>query len=103
MTETPNGNGAVDARTSPEPPGSPVRKGSTVRQGSTGRADADNDADVNPMDLAREGVIDEEALIAEFEAEKPARHLSGIPAAVVKTICVAMSLFALYWVFNPMP
>lgn len=103
MTETPNGNGAVDARTSPEPPGSPVRKGSTMRQGSTGRADADNDADVNPMDLAREGVIDEEALIAEFEAEKPARHLSGIPAAVVKTICVAMSLFALYWVFNPMP
>ena len=48
-------------------------------------------------------MIDEEALIAEFEAEKPARHLSGIPAAVVKTICVAMSLFALYWVFNPMP
>jgi TRAP transporter 4TM/12TM fusion protein len=97
MTETPNGNGAVDARTSPEPPGS------TVRQGSTARADADNDAAVNPMDLARDGVIDEEALIAEFEAEKPARHLSGIPAAVVKTICVAMSLFALYWVFNPMP
>ena len=103
MTETPNGNGAVDARTSPEPPGSPVRKGSTARQGSTVRADADKDADVNPMDLARDGVIDEEALIAEFEAEKPARHLSGIPAAVVKTICVAMSLFALYWVFNPMP
>lgn len=109
MTETPNGNGAVDARTSPEPPGSSVRKGTTERAGSTGpkgntgRTGADNDADVNPMDLARDGVIDEEALIAEFEAEKPARHLSGIPAAVVKTICVAMSLFALYWVFNPMP
>lgn len=97
MTETPNGNGAVDARTSPEPPGS------TVRKGNTERADADNDAAVNPMDLARDGVIDEEALIAEFEAEKPARHLSGLPGTAVKIIGVALSLFALYWVFNPMP
>ena len=89
-------------------PGSTVarqhrRTGSTARTGSNVRASVDNDDDVNPMDLARDGAIDEEALIAEFEAEKPARHLSGIPAAVVKTICVALSLFVLYWVFNPMP
>lgn len=97
MTETPNGNGAVDARTSPEPPGSSVRKGSAVR------ADADDDVAVNPLDLAKDGVIDEEALIAEYEAEKPARHLSGIPGIVVRTFGVALSVFALYWVFNPMP
>ncbi len=47
MTETPNGNGAVDARTSPEPRGAPCGRGAPCR------ADADNDADVNPMDLAR--------------------------------------------------
>jgi TRAP transporter 4TM/12TM fusion protein len=47
--------------------------------------------------------IDEEALLAEFEAEKPARHLVGIPGWVVATVGVGLSLFALYWVFNPMP
>jgi TRAP transporter 4TM/12TM fusion protein len=50
-----------------------------------------------------EGEIDEEALLAEFEAEKPARHLSGIPALVTTTVGVGLSLYALYWVFNPMP
>jgi TRAP transporter 4TM/12TM fusion protein len=47
--------------------------------------------------------IDEEALLAEFEAEKPARKLSGIPGLVVEVGGVALSLFSLYWVFNPMP
>ncbi|MGY2746857.1 TRAP transporter permease [Arthrobacter sp. UYCu723] len=89
MTEIPNGNGAVQARTSPVSPGRSVR------------TDADGDVAVNPTD--KDGVIDEEALIAEFEAEKPARHLSGIPGTVVKAIGVALSLFALYWVLNPMP
>jgi TRAP transporter 4TM/12TM fusion protein len=47
--------------------------------------------------------IDEEALLAEFEAEKPARVLTGIPGAVVFVGGVGLSLYALYWVFNPMP
>ncbi|MGY1723486.1 TRAP transporter permease [Blastococcus sp. SYSU DS0533] len=50
-----------------------------------------------------EEAIDEEALLAEFEAEKPARHLSGIPGYVVAVVGVGLSLYALYWVFNPMP
>ena len=46
--------------------------------------------------------IDEGALLAEYEAEKPARQLSGIPLVVVKVLGAALSLFGLYWVFNPM-
>ncbi|WP_323959502.1 TRAP transporter fused permease subunit [Arthrobacter sp. JZ12] len=46
--------------------------------------------------------IDEEALIAEFEAEKPARHTSGKPDLIIKIVGVALSAFGLYWVFNPM-
>lgn len=46
--------------------------------------------------------LDEEALLAEYESEKPARHLSGVPLMVVKTMGVGLSLFALFWVFNPM-
>ncbi|MDI3195613.1 TRAP transporter fused permease subunit [Pseudarthrobacter sp. AL07] len=89
MTENPNGNGAVQARTSPEPPG------------GTRRRTADDGVTADPRD--KDAVIDEEALIAEFEAEKPARHLDGKPGIAVKAIGVALSLFALYWVFNPMP
>ena len=50
-----------------------------------------------------DGPIDQEALLAEYEAEKPARRLSGIPLRVVQGISVALSLYALWWVFNPMP
>ncbi len=47
--------------------------------------------------------IDEEALLAEFEAEKPARRLTGHPAARRPGGRASRSsLFALYWVFNPM-
>lgn len=45
--------------------------------------------------------IDEEALIAEFEAERPARRLSGIPLRVVQIGGVAVSVLGLYWVFTP--
>src|SRR5699024_6668338 len=48
------------------------------------------------------GAIDEEALLAEFESEKPARQLSGLPLTIVRTMGVGLSLFALYWVFHPM-
>lgn len=95
MTDNPYGNGAVEARKAPEPPRHSVRR------------DADEDVagprdkEAGPQD--KEGVIDEEALIAEYEAEKPARHLNGIPGTVIHAIGAALSLFSLYWVFNPMP
>lgn len=47
--------------------------------------------------------IDEEALLAEFEAEKPARVLVGIPLMITTVFGIGLSLYALYWVFNPMP
>jgi TRAP transporter 4TM/12TM fusion protein len=46
--------------------------------------------------------IDEEALLAEFEAEKPARSLSGLPRLVVQFVGAALSIYGLYWVFDPM-
>ena len=45
--------------------------------------------------------VDRDALLAEYEAEKPARRLSGLPHRVVQVMGVAMSLLALWWVFNP--
>ena len=38
---------------------------------------------------------------AEFEAEQPARELSGLPKLVVSAAAVAVSLYALYWVVAP--
>jgi TRAP transporter 4TM/12TM fusion protein len=50
-----------------------------------------------------EPTVDEEALLAEYETEKPARHLSGWPLRVVQVIGAGLSLYGLWWVFNPMP
>jgi len=47
--------------------------------------------------------IDEEALLAEYEAEKPARRLSGIPLRVVQALGIGLACYGLWWVFNPMP
>jgi TRAP transporter 4TM/12TM fusion protein len=47
--------------------------------------------------------FDEEALLAEYETEKPARRLSGGPLLVVQALAVVLSLFALSWVFKPLP
>lgn len=49
-----------------------------------------------------EDAIDESALLAEFEQEKPARRLGGLPRRIVQVLCVALSLFSLFWVFHPM-
>ena len=40
---------------------------------------------------------------AEFEAERPARELSGLPKPVVSVAAVAVSLYALFWVVSPQP
>jgi TRAP transporter 4TM/12TM fusion protein len=49
-----------------------------------------------------EAPIDESALLAEFEAEKPARNLSGRPLLVVQALGVTLTGLALWWVFRPM-
>ena len=46
-------------------------------------------------------VIDQDALIAEFDAEKPQRKLSGRPYRIVQVMAVALALLGLWWVFNP--
>lgn len=48
-----------------------------------------------------EQAVDEQALIAEYEAEKPARSLSGYPQLVVQALGVGLTLLALWWVFQP--
>jgi TRAP transporter 4TM/12TM fusion protein len=48
---------------------------------------------------AGESTLDEEAILAEYEAEKPARKLSGWPLLVVKVGGALLTLSALYWVF----
>jgi TRAP transporter 4TM/12TM fusion protein len=45
--------------------------------------------------------IDADALIAEYDAEKPARSLSGRPLRVAQALGVAMSLLAVWWVLRP--
>jgi TRAP transporter 4TM/12TM fusion protein len=96
MNKRERGNGAVQARagTARRTTDDPLRRSEQL--GHEG-----DDEIVNPLE--RGSVVDEEALIAEFEAEKPARQLSGVPATVIKALGVGLSLFALYWVFRPMP
>ncbi len=87
------------------------RSGSYVREAGTaisapttpsGRPSTDHTAD--PLQKAEDPdvPINEDELLAEFEAEKPARRLSGVPLHFVQVAGVALSLFSLYWVFNPM-
>jgi hypothetical protein len=42
-------------------------------------------------------------LLAEYEAERPARRLSGWVATLVTAVCVGLSLYAIYWVLQPRP
>jgi len=50
-----------------------------------------------------DGTVDRDALLAEYEAERPARRMSGLPQRIVQTMGVALSLLGLWWVFNPIP
>ena len=47
--------------------------------------------------------VDTEALIAEYEAEKPARTLAGVPLLIVQAIAVGLALFAVYRTFTTIP
>jgi TRAP transporter 4TM/12TM fusion protein len=50
---------------------------------------------------ANQSEIDEAALLATYESERPARQLSGWPALIMKGGGALLTLMALYWVFNP--
>ncbi len=50
-----------------------------------------------------EAMPDQQAILAEYEAEKPRRRLSGMPLRFVQAISVALSLYSLVWVFRPVP
>jgi TRAP transporter 4TM/12TM fusion protein len=45
----------------------------------------------------------EEQLLEEFESERPGRRLHGFAATLVDVLCAGLVLFAVYWVFNPIP
>ena len=49
-----------------------------------------------------EPTIDEAAIVAEFEAERPARTLSGGPLVVVQALGVLLAGLSLWWVFRPL-
>jgi TRAP transporter 4TM/12TM fusion protein len=42
-------------------------------------------------------------LIEEYEAEKPARELTGFPKLLLSVAGVGLSCYALFWVLNPVP
>ena len=44
----------------------------------------------------------DEHLLEEFESERPGRKLGGFSAAVVNVLAAGLSLFAVYWVLNPL-
>ncbi|MGH8775655.1 MAG: TRAP transporter permease [Jiangellaceae bacterium] len=50
---------------------------------------------------APDPVVDQEALLAEYEAEKAARKLTGIPFRVVQVLGASVGMLGLWWVFNP--
>jgi TRAP transporter 4TM/12TM fusion protein len=45
----------------------------------------------------------EERLLEEFEAERPGRKLHGAASVVVNVLGAGLVLFAIYWVFSPIP
>jgi TRAP transporter 4TM/12TM fusion protein len=59
--------------------------------------------DHEPLHLPDEDPDAIEALVEEFEAEKPARKLAGVPKHVVTVLGFALSAYALYWVLRPVP
>jgi TRAP transporter 4TM/12TM fusion protein len=40
-------------------------------------------------------------MVEQFEEERPGRRLGGLPAAIVATGSVGLSVYAIYWVLNP--
>lgn len=89
-------------RLADDPPGRDGR-GGAGGEGHRGTVDAATLDESGRRERVDPAEIDQEALLAEFEAEKPARTLTGLPGMVSAVFGVGLSLYALYWVFNPMP
>lgn len=95
MTKRQDGKGAVAALEQPQISSDPAQ----APHPETGHL---ADPGITREEESLADSVDEAALIAEFEAEKPARRLTGVPAKIIMALGVGLSLFSLYWVFNPM-
>jgi hypothetical protein len=70
------------------------------------RRPADRPPDDRPPDDRPEDWLERrhpELEAAEFEAEQPARDLTGLPKLIISVAAVAVSLYALLWVVRPQP
>ena len=109
------GDDPVDRVTRPDRPEEPVRggagRGGDVRGGDLRRGDVrGGEAPDGPVRLGDDEVrirlddrdeVDVEALIDEFDADKPARRLSGWVAIAVAVVAGALSAWVLVSVFRP--
>ncbi len=66
---------------------------------TTGRPDEGDE----PLRLLDDDPDALEALVEEFEAEKPARKLVGLPQRVVQGLGLGLSAYAVSWVLRPVP
>jgi len=77
-----------------------------TRDGADSGPDVPRAADESPsgpLRLAGEDPDATTALIEEFEAERPARKLTGFPKKLVSALGLGLSGYAIYWVLNPLP
>ena len=109
------GDDPADRVTRPDRPEEPVRggagRGGDVRGGDVRRGDVrGGEAPDGPVRLGDDEVrirlddrdeVDVEALIDEFDADKPARRLSGWVAIAVAVVAGALSAWVLVSVFRP--
>ena len=57
----------------------------------------------SPLRLVEDDPDAVAAMVEEYEAERPARKLEGWPKKVVHLLAAGLSVYALYWVINPIP
>jgi TRAP transporter 4TM/12TM fusion protein len=63
-------------------------------------ADGEGEA---PLRLVEDDPAAVAALVEEHESERPARKLTGWARRVVQVLAAGLSVYALYWVLNPVP
>ena len=76
----------------------PAASRSSTREPAAAAVEISQDAVASRLDQGELA-----AVRAEYESEKPARDLVGVPRLIVSALGVALSLWALYWVLNPVP
>ena len=57
----------------------------------------------DPLRLVEENPEAVAALVEEYEAERPGRKLEGWPKRIVAVLGAGLSVYALFWVLNPIP